>query len=210
MRPLPEVLSARPVVAVLRAPTAERFVEASEVLYETGIVCVEYTLTSEGALDALVTARKRLPRDIRLGIGTVRTVAHVDDAAEAGADFLVNQAFRPELVQAAHRNGVPFIPGALTPTEIVVAWDADVPAVKVSPIGPLGGLAYLGELLGPLPDIPVMPTGGVGIEEAGAYLRAGAAAIGVSRALVGDALHPAGDLAGLRARAERVVESLVA
>jgi 2-dehydro-3-deoxyphosphogluconate aldolase/(4S)-4-hydroxy-2-oxoglutarate aldolase len=203
-----DFLPARPVIAVLRAPTADRFVEATAILYDAGITCVEYTMTTRGALDALTSARAKLPDDARLGVGTIRTVQHVEDAAAVGADFLVNQAYRPELVAAGRRVGLPFIPGALTPTEIVVAWESGVPAVKVSPIGPLGGLEYFGELRGPLPDVPMFPTGGVGLTEAGPYLAAGAAAIGVSRALMVDALLPGGDLAGLEERAHQVVASV--
>lgn len=203
-----DFLPPQPVIAVLRAPTADRFVEATAILYEAGITCVEYTMTTLGALDALESARAQLPDDARLGVGTIRTVRHVEDAAAAGADFLVNQVYRPELVGAGRRAGLPFIPGALTPTEILTAWEAGVPAVKVSPIGPLGGLEYFGELRGPLPDVLMFPTGGVGVTEAAQYLAAGAAAIGVSRDLMRDALLPGGDLAALEERAHAVVASV--
>jgi 2-dehydro-3-deoxyphosphogluconate aldolase / (4S)-4-hydroxy-2-oxoglutarate aldolase len=203
-----DFLPPQPVVAILRAPTADRFVEATAILYDAGITCVEYTMTTLGALDALKSAKAQLPGDARFGVGTIRTVRHVEDAAAVGADFLVNQAYRPDLVGAGRRVGLPFIPGALTPTEIVVAWEAGVPAVKVSPIGPLGGLEYFGELRGPLPEIPMFPTGGVGLGEAAQYLAAGAAGIGVSRALLGDALLPGGDLAALEERAHQLAASV--
>ena len=132
-------LPPRAVVAVFRAPTAEHFVSASEVLWDAGVRCFEYTLTTEGALDALVELRKVLP-DAHVGVGTVRTVDHVRAASEAGAEFAVSQIFLPELAAAARQQRIPFIPGALTPTEVVTAWNAGVPAVKVSPIGPLGGV----------------------------------------------------------------------
>jgi 2-dehydro-3-deoxyphosphogluconate aldolase / (4S)-4-hydroxy-2-oxoglutarate aldolase len=194
------------VVAVFRAPTAEHFVPASVVLWQAGVRCFEYTLTTEGALEALVELRRVLP-DAVAGIGTVRTVDHLRAANEAGAEFTVSQIFLPELVAAARQQQIPFIPGALTPTEVVTAWSSGVPAVKVSPVGPLGGVSYLKELRGPLPDVALMPTGGVTLEAAAHYLKAGAVAVGVSGALLGNALLD-GDLTRLSTRAERLMSSV--
>jgi 2-dehydro-3-deoxyphosphogluconate aldolase/(4S)-4-hydroxy-2-oxoglutarate aldolase len=190
-------------VAVLRAPTAEHFVPASTVLWDAGIRCFEYTLTTEGALDALVELRELLPEAL-VGVGTVRTADHLRAASDAGSEFAVSQIFLPELVEAAREHRIPFVPGALTPTEVVTAWNAGVPMVKVSPIGPVGGVSYLRELRGPLPDVAFMPTGGVTLEAAAQYLDAGAVAVGVSGALLGDVLL-GGDLSALAARTERLV-----
>jgi 2-dehydro-3-deoxyphosphogluconate aldolase / (4S)-4-hydroxy-2-oxoglutarate aldolase len=198
LSPLPP----RAVVAVLRAPTAQHFLTASSVLFDAGIRCFEFTLTTAGALDAVAAFRKQHPEAIT-GVGTVRTPEHLTAAVAAGAQFAVSQIFSPRLVERAQELGIPFVPGALTPTEIVTAWEFEVPLVKVSPIGPLGGVTYLRELRGPLPDIALMPTGGVTLEEAGAYLTAGAVAVGVSGALFGNALIT-GDLTGLADRAARL------
>jgi 2-dehydro-3-deoxyphosphogluconate aldolase/(4S)-4-hydroxy-2-oxoglutarate aldolase len=198
-------LARQPVVAILRASDSARFLAASEVLYEAGFRCLEFTLTTEGALDAVQAARSSLPDDVILAVGTVRTEEHVTDSIDAGADFLVSQVLRRHLVEIAQRRGVPFIPGALTPTEIVDAWETGVPAVKVSPIGPVGGLEYFDQLRAPLPEIPMMPTGGVAIDEIGHYLDRGAAAVGLSGPLLGDALLPGGDLTALADRARRAV-----
>lgn len=199
-------LPSRAVVAVLRSPNADHFVRASEVLWDAGVRCFEYTLTTVGALDALVELRKVLPEAI-VGVGTVRTVDHLRAAREAGAEFAVSQIFLPELAAAAREQQIAFIPGALTPTEVVVAWNAGVPAVKVSPIGPVGGVNYLKELRGPLPDVAMMPTGGVTLENAAHYLNAGAVAVGVSGALLADALL-GGDLTGLSARGKQLMSSV--
>ncbi|GIG35541.1 bifunctional 4-hydroxy-2-oxoglutarate aldolase/2-dehydro-3-deoxy-phosphogluconate aldolase [Cellulomonas pakistanensis] len=198
-------LAARPVVAILRAPDADRFLAASEVLWEAGFRCLEFTLTTRGALEAARRARAELPAELLLAVGTVRTERHVREAVDAGADLLVSQVLRAPLVELARSSGVPFVPGALTPTEVVAAWETGVPAVKVSPIGPVGGLEYLDQLRAPLPDIPLMPTGGVAVDEVGAYLARGAAAVGLSGPLLGDALLPGGDLGALRDRARRAV-----
>jgi 2-dehydro-3-deoxyphosphogluconate aldolase / (4S)-4-hydroxy-2-oxoglutarate aldolase len=202
----PTVLPLRAVVAIFRAPHARHFEGASQVLRNARVTCQEYTLTSEGALDALVRTRKTLG-DLVLGVGSVRTVEDLRAAADAGADFAVSQIFLPELVDAAAELGLCYIPGALTPTEVVSAWNRGAPTVKVSPIGPVGGLDYLRELLVPMPDVAVMPTGGVTLETAAAYLRLGAVAVGISGHLFGDALLT-GDVSELKARADTLVSSV--
>ena len=199
-------LPPRAVVAIFRAPTAEHFVPTSEALWDAGVRCFEYTLTTDGALDALVELRKLLPEAL-VGVGTVRTVDHIRAATEAGAQFAVSQIFLPELAAAAREQQIAFVPGALTPTEVVTAWNAGVPAVKVSPIGPLGGVTYLNELRGPLPDVAMMPTGGVTLDAAVRYLDAGAVAVGVSGALLGDVLL-GGDLTAMSTRAEQLMSSI--
>ena len=200
------MLPPRAVVALFRAPDAQHFERASQVLRDAGVTCQEYTLTTDGALDALVRTRKTLG-DLVLGIGSVRTVEDLRAATDAGADFAVSQIFLPELVDAAAELGLCYIPGALTPTEVISAWNRGVPTVKVSPIGPLGGLDYFRELLLPMPDVAVMPTGGITLDAAAVYLRLGAVAIGVSGFLLGDALLT-GDMSGLKARADRLVSSV--
>ena len=202
--PLP--LPPRAVVAVLRAPTAKNFVAACEVLRGAGITCFEFTLTTDGALEALVETRAALP-DAVVGLGTVRTAEHLEAAAQVGAAFAVSQVFFPELVAAANARRIPYVPGTLTPTEVVSAWNTGVPAVKVSPIGPVGGVTYLTELLTPLPDVAIMPTGGVKLEAVRDYLDAGAVAVGVSGALFEDALL-GGDLDALKRRAQQLVSSV--
>jgi 2-dehydro-3-deoxyphosphogluconate aldolase/(4S)-4-hydroxy-2-oxoglutarate aldolase len=201
-------LSPRPLIAILRSADASRFAKASEMLYEAGFRCVEFTLTTAGTFGALETVRRDLPDDLILGIGTVRSLDQVHRAVDTGADFLVSQVYRAHLVDAARELGMPFVPGALTPTEILNVWDAGVPAVKVSPIGPVGGLDYFDQVRGPLPEVPLVPTGGVGLEEVGAYLQRGAAAVGLSGPLTGDALDPGGDWATFAQRAARAVSAL--
>jgi 2-dehydro-3-deoxyphosphogluconate aldolase/(4S)-4-hydroxy-2-oxoglutarate aldolase len=195
-------LPPRAVVAILRAPTAQHFIAASSVLWDAGIRCFEFTLTSEGALEAVSAFRERRPEAV-LGVGTVRTSAHLAAAQDAGAMFAVSQVFLPRLVDRAQELGLPFVPGALSPTEVVLAWESGVSLVKVSPIGPVGGVSYLNELRGPLPDIAMMPTGGVTLDAVEAYLAAGAAAVGISGAVFGNALIT-GDLTGLADRAAQL------
>jgi len=201
-------LGERPIVAVLRSADASRFLAVARVLLDAGIPAVEMTLTTTGAFEAIAAARSTFPADAIVGAGTVRSLHQVHAAIDAGAQFLVSQITDAELIAAAAARGVPFIPGALTPSEIVNAWRLGVEAVKVSPVGPVGGLSYVAELAGPLPEIPLFPTGGVLIEDAAAFLNAGAAIIGLSRDLIRDALSADGDLDAMAERARTVVHSV--
>ncbi|MRG59958.1 2-dehydro-3-deoxyphosphogluconate aldolase [Agromyces sp. CFH 90414] len=185
------------IVAVLRAPDATRFAAVAGILADAGITRLEFTLTTAGALDAIEAAKRTLPH-VEVGCGTARTADDITRAKGAGADFVVSQYFDPVLTAAARAAGIPYVPGALTPGEIVRA-ASEAELVKVSPIGPVGGTGYLRELVGPLPDVPLFPTGGVRPAELGAYFDAGAAFVGVSGLLLHDALL-GGDLADLGAR----------
>jgi 2-dehydro-3-deoxyphosphogluconate aldolase / (4S)-4-hydroxy-2-oxoglutarate aldolase len=203
-----ERLAPLPLVAILRAPDASMFRQATEVVYESGIRCVEFTLTSDSAIEATRDVVAAMPGDLLVGVGTVRTEVQVNQAVDACAAFLVSQVLRPRLIEAAERLGIPFIPGALTPTEILAAWECGIPAVKVSPIGPVGGLDYFDNVRGPLPEIPLVPTGSVRPDEVGAYLDHGAAAVGLSGHLFGDSLLPGGDLEGLALRTKQAIAAV--
>jgi 2-dehydro-3-deoxyphosphogluconate aldolase / (4S)-4-hydroxy-2-oxoglutarate aldolase len=200
-----ERLAAVPVVAILRAADAGRFLEVGRVLYEEGVRAIEVTLTSEGALEAFGELRGELPGDALLGVGTVRSVGDAERAVAVGATYLVAPDFRGEVVAFAVERGLAVVPGALTPTEVVAAWGAGATAVKVFPVSAVGGVAYVKAVRAPLPEVPLVPTGGVGIDDIGAYLDAGAVAVGVGSPLVGDAGGPGGDLRGLAERARRAV-----
>ena len=205
MTPFLERLAAVPLVAILRAAGAGRFLEVGRVLYEAGVRGIEVTLTSEGALEAFGRLREELPGDALLGVGTVRSVADAELAVAAGAGYLVAPDLRPEVVGWAVERGLPVVPGALTPTEVAAAWAAGATAVKVFPVSAVGGPAYVEAVRAPLPEVPLVPTGGVGIDDIGAYLDAGAAAVGLGSPLLGDAGDPDGDLAALVDRARRAV-----
>ena len=198
-------VAAVPVVAILRAADARRFLEVGRVLYEAGVRAVEVTLTSAGALAAFARLRAELPADALLGVGTVRSAADAERAVDAGATYLIAPDFRPEVVAWAVERGVPMVAGALTPTEVSAAWAAGATAVKVFPVSAVGGPAYLKAVRAPLPEVPLVPTGGVGGDDIGAYLAAGAVAVGIGSPLLGDAGDPGGDLAALAERARRAV-----
>jgi 2-dehydro-3-deoxyphosphogluconate aldolase / (4S)-4-hydroxy-2-oxoglutarate aldolase len=177
-----------------------------DTLAEAGIRCLEVTMNTPGALDELRAARDRLPGDVELGGGTVLTAEQVDAVADMGGSFVVAPDARPDVADRARARGLGYYPGALTPTEVAVAWQRGASAVKLFPAS-LGGPHYLRELRGPFRDVPLLPTGGVGIDDADGYLRAGALAVGVGGALLGDALD-GGDLSALRERALRLLASV--
>jgi 2-dehydro-3-deoxyphosphogluconate aldolase/(4S)-4-hydroxy-2-oxoglutarate aldolase len=127
----------------------------------------------------------------------------VDRAADAGARFVVSPSVDVAVIEAAARHGIASYPGALTPTEISTAWSAGATAVKLFPAGALGP-SYLTAVRAPLPDVPLIPTGGIALEEAGTWLAAGAVAVGVGSPLIGDALATGGDLDALAQRAQAV------
>jgi 2-dehydro-3-deoxyphosphogluconate aldolase/(4S)-4-hydroxy-2-oxoglutarate aldolase len=198
-----EALVTTRVMAILRAEDASRAEAVVDVLLDNGIRSLELTLTTEGALDVVARLAARVPAGTDVGVGTVLSVDAVERAVDAGARFVVSPSVDPAVIEAAVRNGIASYPGALTPTEISTAWSAGASAVKLFPAGALGP-SYLTAVRAPLPDIPLVPTGGVAVEEAGTWLAAGAVAVGVGSPLIGDALTPGGDLDGLARRAQAV------
>lgn len=163
------------VVAVLRGVAAADAVVAA--LVEAGIGVVEVTVESEGALDTIGRLRSR--GDVSVVAGTVRTAAEAAAAAAAGAEACVGPAVVPSVVDQCRALGLPVVPGALTPSEIEAAWRAGAALVKLFPAR-LVGPTYVADVLKPLPDVPLLCTGGVTAENAADYLVAGAAAVGVS------------------------------
>ncbi|GAA5154720.1 MULTISPECIES: bifunctional 4-hydroxy-2-oxoglutarate aldolase/2-dehydro-3-deoxy-phosphogluconate aldolase [Amycolatopsis] len=183
-----ERLAASRVIAVLRADDTEYFPDVAHVLYDAGIRVIEAALTTPGALDAIVRMQVELGPDTMVGAGDVRTVSEVDNCASAGVDFLVTPTFSAEVLDRAQHYGLPVVCGALTPTEIDAAWRRGAAVVKVFPVGPAGGVPYLHAVRAPLPEIPLVPAGGVTLPDVEAYLGAGAFAVAAGEPLIGDAV----------------------
>jgi 2-dehydro-3-deoxyphosphogluconate aldolase/(4S)-4-hydroxy-2-oxoglutarate aldolase len=198
-----EALATTRVVAILRGEDAGRAEEVVGVLLENGIRSLELTLTTKGALKVMERLASTVPDGTDLGMGTVLTADEVDRAVDVGARFVVSPSVDRAVIEAAARHGIASYPGALTPTEIHTAWSAGASAVKLFPGGALGP-AYLKAVRAPLPDIPLVPTGGIDIDSIGAWLGAGAVAVGLGGPLIGDALTPDGNLDALAERARAV------
>ncbi len=189
------------IVAILRAPSAGGFSAVADVLVAAGITAIEVTLTSAGALEAISGLRRRLPSGTVIGAGTILTADDAKAAVDAGASFLVS----PVLDTLAGQT-VPCYPGAYTPTEVYSAYRAGAPLVKLFPAGGLKP-AYLKDLRGPLPQVRILPTGGIALDDIADWLDAGAAAVGLGGPLVGDAAS-GGSLTALSARAKRAVDAV--
>lgn len=171
-----------PAIAVVRAPNLEVGYQMSKCAIVGGLTDIEIAWNTPQAA-ALVTRLSQGYPQCRIGVGTVLTVEELHHAAQAGATFVFSPHTNEALIQAARALGLPVIPGALTPSEIVTAWHAGATAVKVFPIQAVGGTAYLKAIAAPLNDIPLIPTGGVTLEDTPAFLRAGAIAVGLSSQL---------------------------
>ncbi|MHB8524928.1 MAG: bifunctional 4-hydroxy-2-oxoglutarate aldolase/2-dehydro-3-deoxy-phosphogluconate aldolase [Candidatus Acidiferrales bacterium] len=172
------------VIPVVRASSPEIACIAADAVAAGGIPIVEITMTVPGAIEVIRDLTRNARNGLLVGAGTVLDVETAERCIEAGAKFLVSPVLDLKTVALAARRGVVMIAGALTPTEILTAWRAGSDFVKVFPCGSLGGPAYLRALRGPLPQVPLVPTGGVSLETAGDFIRAGAAALGVGNELL--------------------------
>ncbi len=171
------------VVAVIRLKEPDKLRNVIDALAEGGVRALEVTMTVPHALDLIGELAPRLPKGFLVGAGTVLDVETARLAVLAGAAFIVGPVFRPEIIAACHRYDVAAMPGCFTPTEILSAWEQGADIVKVFPATALGP-GFFKDIRGPLPQIRMMPTGGVTVENAGDWIKAGAVAVGVGTALV--------------------------
>ncbi len=195
------------IIAILRGDFAARIVQVGEALLGGGITTIEMTLNSPGALAAISQLREALGGRALIGAGTVMTPDEAGAALAHGAQFVVAPDSNPEVVAACRAKDCAMIPGAMTATEVAAAWRMGATMVKVFPAGSLGP-GYLRALRGPLPHIPLVPTGGMELENVAGFIEAGAAAVGVGGPLVGKKAPT--DLAGLAARAAEFVKRVAA
>jgi len=172
------------LVPVLRAPSAEVAVAAAQAIEKGGVPIVEVTMTVPGAIDVIREMVKSSQGRVLVGAGTVLDPETARACMLAGAQFVVSPSLNVKTIEVCRRYGVPVIAGALTPTEVVTAWEAGADVVKVFPCSAVGGPKYLAALKGPLPQIDLIPTGGVSLATAADFLAAGAFALGVGGDLV--------------------------
>jgi len=172
------------IVPVVRAASSQQAVIAADAVCRGGIPIVEITMTVPGAVEVIRQLRKSSLAEVLIGAGTVLDVEMARVCADAGAQFLVSPGLNLETVEFAVSQGVLMMAGALTPTEVITAWKAGSDFVKVFPCGNVGGAKYIKALKGPLPQVPLVPTGGVNLDTAAEFIEAGAAALGVGGELV--------------------------
>ncbi len=172
------------IIPIIRAPSADAVVPVAEALLHAGLPVVEITLTVPNAVDAIGAVAKRFSGKLLVGAGTVTDAEMCKRAVDAGAEFIVTPCLVPAVIDAARRADVAVVPGALTPTEVFEAFRSGGDMVKVFPVQSVGGAAYLRALRGPFPNIPLVPTGGVTLDNIAEMFQAGAAAVGVGSELI--------------------------
>lgn len=165
-------------IAVIRAPKLELAREMALAVATGGMQLIEITWNSDRAGDLIAQLRQRLP-ECRIGTGTLFNVQQLEIAIACGAEFLFTPHVDPAMIHAAVAKNIPIVPGALTPTEIVKAWSDGASCVKVFPVQAVGGANYIQSLQGPLGHIPLIPTGGVTLDNASELIQAGAVAVGL-------------------------------
>jgi 2-dehydro-3-deoxyphosphogluconate aldolase/(4S)-4-hydroxy-2-oxoglutarate aldolase len=172
------------IIPVVRATTADEAMRAIDAIREGGIAVLEITMTVPGAVDVIEQVTARFGNDALVGAGTVLDAETAKACIAAGAQFIVSPALNMDTIAYCRAQDVAVMPGALTPTEVVEAWNAGADLVKVFPAGAVGGASYLKALKAPLPQIELVPTGGVSLKTAADFIKAGAAALGVGADLV--------------------------
>jgi 2-dehydro-3-deoxyphosphogluconate aldolase / (4S)-4-hydroxy-2-oxoglutarate aldolase len=201
------ILKRHRVIAVIRTNSIETGLAMAKAAAAGGIRLIEVTWNNTDPAPLVETLRTELPSCI-IGCGTLLTLRHVKNAIKAGAQYGFMPHFNPEMIAYGHERAWPVHPGALTPTEIVAAWNAGATAVKVFPVSALGGCDYIRNLQGPLSHIPLIPTGGVTLDNAKDFLEAGAIAVGLAGELFPKAAVEHQDWEAIVERSQQLLTSL--
>lgn len=200
------LLNAHPAIAVLRTEHASAYGPVVETLVEHGVRSIELTLSTPGTLEALPELLESFGEVAEIGVGTILSDDQAEAAAASGAHYLVTPAALPGLAAVAARWNIRTFPAGLTPTEVITGWNAGATAVKLFPAS-LVGPGYVSQLRGPFPDVRLMPSGGVRIEDVPAWLRAGVTAVSLGSPLLGDALE-GGSMTALAERTKRLLDAI--
>jgi len=196
------------VIAILRGVARDDAVAVADAVVDAGVTALEVTADTPNAMSSIEAIADRVD-DAVVGAGTVLDAETARAAQLAGAEFLVTPTVNRGVIRTANRYGTPVVVGAYTPTEAIDAYEAGADAVKVFP-AKTGGPEHVAAIGGPLPQVPIVPTGGVGTGNAGEYIEAGAVAVGVGSAIVDDEAIADGDFDAIRSNARAVVEAVAA
>lgn len=202
-----DALARSRLIAVLRLDDYDRAIEISRALITGGVTAIEFTLTGAGAYAAITNVCAEFADTAQIGVGTVLDADAAGRAIEAGAQFVVTPVVRPAVINACRERGVPVLCGAMTPTEVLTAHEAGADIIKIFPARPAGP-QYLRDLLGPLPHLRLVPTGGIDARNVGDYLAAGAFAVGIGGSLVPPQAVAQGDWEDISTRARACVEAV--
>jgi 2-dehydro-3-deoxyphosphogluconate aldolase/(4S)-4-hydroxy-2-oxoglutarate aldolase len=201
-----QILPLRNPIAIVRLDDLSAALEISRALLEGGITRLEFTLTNTEANKAITEVRHEFGDRLVVGAGTILDAEQAQASIEAGAQFLVTPALLPDVIAVAHERQVPIACGAYTPTEILTAWRLGAHLVKVFPAS-AGGPGYIKDVRGPLPNIPLVPTGGVNLNTCGAFLAAGAYTVAIGSQLVSKDIARTKDWAVLTALARQYIQA---
>jgi 2-dehydro-3-deoxyphosphogluconate aldolase / (4S)-4-hydroxy-2-oxoglutarate aldolase len=202
-------LIASRIVAIVRLEQYDHAVEVAQALLAGGIKAVEFTLTGSGANQAITACRSKLGDQMLIGVGTVLNEQAANASIDAGAQFVVTPVVRPEVIMACRAKSIPVLCGAFTPTEALTAHELGADMIKIFPARGLGP-AYIRDLLAPLPFLKLVPTGGIGAENARGYLDAGAVAVGIGGNLVAAKAVAASDWQAITSVAQACVKAVFA
>ena len=195
------------IIAIIRANSANELMKAAEAIHAGGVNVIEVTMTTPNALQVIGEVAAAHGDAILIGAGSVLDAATARAVILAGAEFIVSPVTKPDVIDVCNRYGKVVMPGAFTPTEILTAWENGADYVKVFPAGAVGA-PYIKDVKAPLPQIPLVPTGGINAENAAEFLAAGATALGVGSALVENRLIEAGAFNVLTERAQKLVAAV--
>ena len=194
------------IVPVVRASSGQQAIQAAEAVCAGGIPIVELTMTVPGAIDVIAQLAKSTGNDVLVGAGTVLDAQTAQRCLDAGAQFLVSPGTDLPTIQLARQKGVLVMAGALTPTEVITAWKAGSDFVKIFPCGTVGGAKYIKALKAPLPQVPMVPTGGVNLETAADFLRAGSSALGIGGELISASALKTGNVKAITDSAKQYLD----
>ena len=194
------------LIPVVRAESSDIAMRAIDAIKEGGISVLEITMTVPGAIRVIEEVARRFGEDAIVGAGTVLDAETARACILAGAQFIVSPALDLDTISCCRRYSIPVMPGAMTPSEVITAWKAGADFVKVFPANAVGGASYIKALKAPLPQIELVPTGGVSLKTAADFIKAGAAALGVGADLVDTAALRNGEDKVISARAKQFIE----
>jgi 2-dehydro-3-deoxyphosphogluconate aldolase / (4S)-4-hydroxy-2-oxoglutarate aldolase len=194
-------------IAVIRLADPNKLIKVAQAIYEGGVTGIEITMTIPDAINVIKTASSEIGSYMNIGVGSVLDAVTAQKAIDAGAKYVVSPIFKKEIVDTAHKNNVPVMPGAFTPTEIQTAYEAGADIIKIFPADVVG-MAFFKGVLAPMPHLKLMPTGGVSLTNAGEWLKAGACAVGVGSALLSKQAISEGNYKALTDNAKILMESI--
>jgi 2-dehydro-3-deoxyphosphogluconate aldolase/(4S)-4-hydroxy-2-oxoglutarate aldolase len=195
------------VIAIMRAQSSDQLIAAADAIRQGGVRIIEVTMTTPGALNVITQAVSRYGEDVLFGAGTVLDAETARTAILAGAGFIVAPTLNLEMIALCRRYSVPVIPGCYTPTEMLTAWEAGADMVKLFP-AEVGGADLVRAILAPLPQLQIVPVGGVDLTTAADFIRKGATALGVGSSLINQKLLEAGEMGELTRRASAFIEEV--